>query len=57
MSKPNNQCSVCREIFVVDSLARICEMKHDGVVFIREEYKPRPGQRPKKDSPKSESET
>jgi hypothetical protein len=28
-----NQCSVCKEIFVVDSLARMCEQKHDGVVF------------------------
>ena len=39
MSKPNNQCSVCKEIFVVDSLARICEMKHQGVVFVHPEYK------------------
>lgn len=49
MSKPTNQCSVCKELFVVDSLARICEMKHGGVVFVRPEYKPRPGQRPKKE--------
>lgn len=28
MSKPNNICSVCKERFVVDSLARICEEKH-----------------------------
>lgn len=28
MSKPNNQCSVCKEKFVVDSLARLCEEKH-----------------------------
>jgi hypothetical protein len=42
MSKSSNQCSVCKERFVVDSLARICEMKHDGVVFIR-----RPDQEPR----------
>ncbi len=29
MSKPNNQCSICKERFVVDSLARLCEEKHD----------------------------
>jgi hypothetical protein len=29
MSKPNNQCSVCKERFVVDSLARLCEEKHN----------------------------
>jgi hypothetical protein len=33
----SNQCSVCKERFVVDSLARCCEMKHDGVVFVRRE--------------------
>ena len=49
MSKPNNVCGYCNEIFVVDSLARICEMKHEGVIFIKEEYKPRPSQRLKKD--------
>jgi hypothetical protein len=31
----SNMCSVCKERFVVDKLARCCEMKHDGVVFIR----------------------
>jgi hypothetical protein len=30
---PPNKCKVCGEIFVVDSLARICEQKHEGVVF------------------------
>jgi hypothetical protein len=44
----SNQCSVCKERFVVDSLARLCEMKHDGVVFVRQEYVPRPNQRPLK---------
>jgi hypothetical protein len=29
------QCKVCGEVFVVDSLARICELKHEGVVFPR----------------------
>jgi len=33
----SNQCKVCKERFVVDSLARCCEMKHDGVVFVRRE--------------------
>jgi hypothetical protein len=32
VSKPNNRCSVCREVFVVDSLARLCEEKHDKEV-------------------------
>jgi hypothetical protein len=44
----SNQCSVCKERFVVDSLARICEMKHDGVVFVRQPYVPRPNQKPLK---------
>lgn len=31
---PNsNQCSYCKEKFVVDSLARICEHKHEGLKF------------------------
>lgn len=42
------QCKVCKEIFVVKSLARVCEMKHDGVVFVRPEYVPKPYQKPKK---------
>lgn len=33
----DNQCTVCGEVFVVDSLARCCEMKHDGYVFVRRE--------------------
>jgi hypothetical protein len=33
----DNQCNVCGEVFVVESLARCCEMKHDGVVFVRRE--------------------
>ena len=33
----SNQCKVCKERFVVDSLARCCEMKHNGVVFVRRE--------------------
>jgi hypothetical protein len=44
----SNQGSVCKERFVVDSLARLCEMKHDGVVFVRQPYVPRPNQRPLK---------
>jgi hypothetical protein len=31
----SNQCKICKERFVVDSLARCCEMKHDGVVFTK----------------------
>jgi hypothetical protein len=31
----SNICSVCKEVFVVESLARCCEMKHDGVVFTK----------------------
>jgi len=50
----SNQCSVCKERFVVDSLARICEMKHDGVVFVRQPYVPRPNQRPLKPKPQEE---
>jgi hypothetical protein len=42
-----NVCKVCGEFFVVASLARCCELKHEGVVFVRPEFKPRPGQRPK----------
>jgi hypothetical protein len=36
-SKPSNSnvCNVCKEVFVVPSLARCCEMKHDGVVFTK----------------------
>jgi hypothetical protein len=31
---PNsNKCSYCGERFVVDSLARDCELKHQGVQF------------------------
>jgi hypothetical protein len=48
-----NQCSVCKERFVVNSLARLCEMKHDGAVFVREPYVPKPNQRPLK--PREES--
>lgn len=44
-----NVCKVCGEFFVVASLARCCELKHEGVVFVRPEYKPRPNQRPKSD--------
>lgn len=40
MSKPNNICSVCKERFVVDSLARICEEKHAGAVFTDKKSKP-----------------
>lgn len=31
---PNDryQCQVCGEVFVVPSLARWCELKHDGAV-------------------------
>jgi hypothetical protein len=42
------QCSICKEMFVVPSLARCCEMKHNGVVFVREPYVPKPNQRPLK---------
>jgi hypothetical protein len=26
----SNTCEVCREVFVVDSLARVCEDKHNA---------------------------
>jgi hypothetical protein len=47
MQKPppsqSNVCKVCGEWFVVLQLARCCEMKHDGVVFVRRpEQEPRP---------------
>ena len=34
---PNDryQCQVCGDIFVVPSLARCCELKHEGVVFTK----------------------
>jgi hypothetical protein len=39
----SNMCSICKERFVVDILARCCELKHDGVVFVRRpEQEPRP---------------
>jgi len=31
----SNSCQVCLEVFVVDSLARVCEMKHDGVEVVK----------------------
>jgi hypothetical protein len=34
-----NKCEYCGERFVVVSLARCCEMKHEGVEFVRREYK------------------
>jgi uncharacterized protein YlaI len=30
-------CKECKERYVVPSLARCCEMKHEGVVFVRSE--------------------
>jgi len=40
--KDPNKCGVCGKFFVVRGLARCCEMKHDGVVFERDErQKPR----------------
>ena len=45
ISRPQNDpyfCKVCGEFFVVPSLARCCEMKHEGYVFVRrEENEPR----------------
>jgi hypothetical protein len=43
------QCEECREIFVVRLLARCCEMKHQGVVFVR-----RPEQEPRSTEPAEE---
>jgi len=58
VSKPNNQCYICKEVFVVDSLARCCEMKHDGVVFIKPVYVAKPWQKPiKPKNDKSESDS
>lgn len=31
----SNVCQDCLEVFVVDSLARVCEMKHAGVEVIK----------------------
>jgi hypothetical protein len=41
-SKNSNVCQDCLEVFVVDSLARVCEMKHSGVVVVKavDRYKP-----------------
>jgi hypothetical protein len=37
------RCQVCNSFFVVQMLARCCEMKHDGAVFERRpEQEPRP---------------
>ena len=52
MPKPppnqSNACEVCGKRFVVLQLARCCEMKHDGVVFVRDpRQEPRP--KPKKE--------
>ncbi len=41
----SNVCAVCGKAFVVLELARCCELKHDGVVFVRD---PRQEPRPKK---------
>jgi hypothetical protein len=42
------QCQICGELFVVPSLARCCEMKHNGVVFVRQPYVPKHNQIPLK---------
>lgn len=31
----SNVCKDCLEVFVVDSLARVCEMKHAGVEVVK----------------------
>jgi hypothetical protein len=31
----SNVCQDCSEVFVVDSLARVCEMKHAGAVVVK----------------------
>jgi len=41
----SNACGVCEQRFVVLQLARCCELKHEGVVFVRD---PRQEPRPKK---------
>jgi len=38
------QCNECKKMFVVMKLARCCELKHQGIVFIRD---PRQEPRPK----------
>jgi len=44
----SNVCYVCKERFVVDILARCCEMKHEGIVFERRpEQEPGPKHKPK----------
>jgi hypothetical protein len=34
-----NKCKVCGKFFVVKVLARCCEEKHNGVVFVRNKDK------------------
>jgi len=41
----SNACGVCGKFYVVLKLARCCELKHQGVVFVRD---PRQEPRPKK---------
>jgi hypothetical protein len=42
------QCQECKKIFVVMKLAQCCELKHQGVVFVR---RPEQEPRPKKQKP------
>ena len=46
-----NVCEVCNASYVVNRLARCCELKHQGVVFVRD-----PRQEPKIESDKKEDE-
>ena len=41
------QCTECKKVYVVRELARCCELKHQGVVFVRD-----PRQEPRSKKPK-----
>ena len=46
----SNVCQDCLEVFVVDSLARVCEMKHAGVVVVKAVDRHKPELRSVKDA-------
>lgn len=47
----SNACQKCGEVYVVNTLARCCELKHEGRVFVRD---PRQEPRNKRDRKKSD---
>ncbi len=46
----SNVCKDCLEVFVVDSLARVCEMKHAGVEVVKAVDRVKPELRAVKDA-------